>query len=87
MKRITLNAGSLTRMVRLRRPRQIPNRIAVKWAITREDGEDLYVAWGAGCPSPDARLALSQIAKLSEELERRGYDITTIRFEVKRANK
>lgn len=68
----------------MRRPQQIPNRIAVKWAGTKEEGKDLYVSWGDGAFKADARFTLDAISTMAKELTRRGYDITTLRFEIRK---
>lgn len=67
----------------MRKPKQIEGRILVKWASTRDEGCDLFVSWGNGCHKADANLAISEVNKLAQELGKRGYDISTIRFEAR----
>lgn len=68
----------------MKRPQQLPNRIAIKWAKTREERQDLYVSWGDGAFKADARYALDSISVMAEELKKRGYDITTLKFEIRK---
>jgi hypothetical protein len=67
-----------------RPPRKKPNTIQVNWSKLPHSSPDYVVAWGEGCFSYDARLAMAAISSLGDELKERGYDITTIRFSIQR---
>lgn len=66
-----------------RPPRKSPNTIRIKWGCLRDGNPDICVSWGEGVPKCDARYAINMIDKLTEELILRGYDQTTLRFEIK----
>lgn len=78
-------------------PRARPGQIKLQWANTAEDGRDMYCFRGPGVPKADANLLLWMAHKkhhspldrdwhpsLVEELEARGYDITTLKITVEK---
>lgn len=83
-----------------RRPpkRMKDGELSVSYGYTREQGEDVYFTNGPGCPSPDARLLhfffehVKPVSVLTgqedlpllKELERRGYDLKTLRFAIQK---
>jgi len=85
-------------MKRFRAPRQIANTLKAQWGKLEGSDPDLCYAWGEGVEKCDARLlhytfTCGRLAPLNpakidpsfiEELERRGYDITTFRFSIKK---
>lgn len=46
--------------------------------------DDLNFQNGEGCERADARLLNHHLGPLADELEKRGYDLSTFRFEVKK---
>lgn len=65
-------------------PRQTPRTLKAGWGSSQESLDDLHYAWGEGIPSCDARLLNAHLPALVDELERRGYDLKTLRFSVKK---
>ncbi len=71
-----------------------PNELRIAWTRDRTMGPDFAYAWGDGCHKSDARLLhlmletkTSDGVTVLDELKARGYDLTTIRFSVKKAAK
>lgn len=86
--------GERTTNKRLLVPKAKPGQLLARYGRASR-GQDLEIcyAWGGrGADSPDARIlsnALEEVPvfggrSLSEELTRRGYDITTLRFSIER---
>lgn len=87
-------------MKRWRIPKQKPNTLEAKWAKPDKwSNPDLTYVWGAGCASADAHLLHNVLtgeryphplngtkpdASLTAELEKRGYDLTTLRFSIQK---
>jgi len=82
-------------MKRYRAPKAKPGQIKVQWGKLPDDNPDLCFAWGDGIPHPDVCLLQNALAGkhyslidkkwdigLLEELERRGYDITTLKISI-----
>lgn len=81
---------------RLRAPKAKEGQLIAKWGSVDGSGPDLCYAYGPGCERADSRLLhnvlttkridLSDLPNLlpsfTEELEARGYDITTLRFSI-----
>jgi hypothetical protein len=80
-----------------RTPRIIARTLRAVWGKLRGESPNICYAWGVGCSSSDARLlhyALTgkhwdRVAQrfensLVEELAARGYDLRTLRFEIKK---
>jgi len=62
-----------------RHPKDKSNRLMAYWL----DGEkDLYYRWGDGCGKADAWLLDKHFKGLADELQKRGYDVRTMRFTV-----
>lgn len=56
----------------------VPNKLRARWDKTERDITVYYPnKW-------DGNLLLSHITQLRPELEKRGYDITTLKFEITR---
>lgn len=66
-----------------------PNQLVAFWS-RRE--RDIMLNWGEGCSKGDARLLhealghriASDMLPFTKELEARGYDITTIKFSIRK---
>lgn len=85
-------------MKRYRQPRAKPNTLKAQWGKLRRDTPDLLFVWGEGVPSCDARLLYHTFScgrinpinrseidpSFTEELEKRGYDITTLKFSIQK---
>jgi hypothetical protein len=79
----------------MRYPKPKDNTITLEWGKF-EDGVDVGVTWGDGCSSRDSNLLLHAICKprvsignvmeqsVIKELQDRGYDITTMKFSIKK---
>lgn len=81
-------------------PKAKPGELLVKWGIPeRKDRPDVVFSWGAGTSKRDANLLMNVFGgerfgpsiiqtetepSLLDELKARGYDITTIRFSIKK---
>lgn len=81
-------------MKKFRKPKAAPpNTLKVLWGSSHGK-EDMFYVWGPGCSASDGRLfntVLFQTPTFShknliEDLKARGYDITTLRITVKKAN-
>ncbi|MBK9496681.1 MAG: hypothetical protein IPO08_19705 [Xanthomonadales bacterium] len=66
--------------------------LKVRWGKLDGESQLLYEWGGGGAQKPDARILMSAIEdapgrpkerSLSEELEARGYDLTTLRFSIR----
>lgn len=77
-------------MKRLRAPKAKPGELKVAWGKSEGSIDLFYCHGAAGAGKPDARL-LSHFFEsvtyfegrnLRQELERRGYDITTLKFTI-----
>lgn len=80
-----------------RRVKAKPGELKAQWGYTRDEGENIYFAWGEGCHKADGGM-LSHVLEgerpillagglkfqqsLRKELEERGYDITTLKFSI-----
>lgn len=84
-------------MKRYREPKAKPGELKAQWGKLKYDRPDLCYVWGEGVPKCDASLldyALtgkrhhpmddSWSPGLIEELEKRGYDITTLKFSIQK---
>lgn len=79
---------------RWRTPEAKPGQLLARYGrADRYSRPSIVYAWGAGgAAKPDSRIlcaALEEIAvcdgrSLADELERRGYDLTTLRFSIQR---
>ena len=78
---------------RFRAPTAAPGQLKAKWG-TVEGLTDIQYCWGAnGASKPDARILCAALEEcdvyegrtLAQELERRGYDLTTLVFSIKQA--
>lgn len=83
---------------RLRAPTAKPGQLKAQWGRLPHNGPDLCYAWGDGCHKADSHLLHNALCaktppsplspnepwlpSLLEELEARGYDITTLRFSI-----
>ena len=72
--------GLTTATVR-RPPKMVPGKIRFAWAKTRDDGPDWFATWALPAEKGDCNLILTELPKLANELVRRGYDPSSIRFE------
>lgn len=80
--------------MRRRMPRAKPGELKAQWGDSREQGEDIYLAHGEGIHRSDAHLLYGALCttygsalverSLIDELERRGYDITTLKFSIQK---
>ena len=84
-------------MSRVRKPQIKDGTLTAEWGKLPYDAPDICFTWGKGCSSADARLLnnalggkmYSEIKKdyedsLIEELKARGYDITTLKFSIRK---
>lgn len=82
---------------RYRSPRAKPGQLKAQWGKIPDVAPDLCYAWGDGACRSDARLLddalsgktyspirLEWNSSFLEELEKRGYDITTLKFSVQK---
>lgn len=82
---------------RFRAPKAKPGELKAQYGKLPHDKPDLCFAWGEGVDSADARLLNDALTSkrhrpmanvwddsLIEELEKRGYDITTLKFSVQK---
>jgi hypothetical protein len=90
----------LDRMVRRwRSPTAKPGELVMRWGKMPRDAPDMVMAWGAGCSKRDGALLHYMLASkrmhwtdgtltfepsFLDELEARGYDLTTLRFSVRK---
>lgn len=81
-------------------PKQIPNTLRVTWGREDHDpNPDVMFSWGEGCQKGDSMLLHSMFSGFEhrkygkhpaehdgylKELEARGYDLTTIKFSIKK---
>lgn len=77
---------------RRRAPRAKPGELRAVWAKSVE-GRDLHFIRGEGVPRADGALLCHALTSkhyttdersLAEELHRRGYDLTTLRFSIRK---
>lgn len=83
-------------MKRFRQPKAKPGQLKVQWGKLNGDDPDLVFAYGgAGAQGCDSRLLYYYFCSkkvtgneielsLFEELEKRGYDMTTFKFSIER---
>lgn len=64
-----------------RPPSVVPGKIRFAWAKTRDDRPDWFATWAQPAGKCDCNLILTELPKLANELVRRGYDPSSIRFE------
>lgn len=77
-----------------------PGELKAQWGYSRDEGEDIYFAWGEGCHKADGGFLSSVFEgerpimragglefqpSLRKELQLRGYDITTLRFSISKS--
>lgn len=61
---------------------ELTPRIRVYWSKTEKD---LMVNWDAGCSSSTANYIICNFTKsFIDELEKRGYDVSTLRFQIRK---
>ena len=77
-----------------------PGELKAKWAKMQHSKPDICYVWGEGVPSADARLLDAMLTRehyrvgqdweekpepsFIQELEMRGYDITTLKFSIQK---
>lgn len=84
-------------MKRYRTPKAKPGQLKAQWGKLPYDTPDLIFCWGDGVPKCDGSLLNSALSgkrhhpfdgtwsdSLIEELEKRGYDITTLKFSIQK---
>lgn len=87
-------------MKRYRQPKQVPLTLKAQWGKMPDDDPDFIFSWGTGCSGADARLLnnvlcheryrhpllreMKPMPSLVEELKARGYDVTTLRFSIRK---
>lgn len=84
-------------MKRYREPKAKPGELKAQWGKLKYDTPDLCYAWGDGCSKADSHLihnvfssgrfhpgSFEQDKSLLEELEERGYDLTTMKFSIQK---
>ena len=83
-------------MKRFRAPKAKPGELKAQWGKLPHDTPDMCYAWGEGVNRADARLLSNALGgknylpglglepSLIDELEKRGYDLTTLRFSVQK---
>jgi hypothetical protein len=82
-------------MKRYRKPRAKSGQLKAQWGKLPHEEPDLCFAWGDGVPHCDAALLQGFLAQkyvkpgtfefgdsFLEELEKRGYDIKTLKFSI-----
>lgn len=85
---------------RLRAPTAAPGELMMRWGKMPHDAPDMCFSWGAGCSKRDGALLHWLLASprkdyryedgvvfepsFLEELAARGYDLTTLRFSVRK---
>jgi hypothetical protein len=80
---------------RYRSPRPTDNQLRAQWGKLPHEDPDLLYVWGAGTHPADSRLLDYMLSgkryrplekewgnSFLEELEERGYDITTLKFSI-----
>lgn len=85
----------MSRYKRVRKAK--PGELKAVWGNTREQGEDVYYAWGEGCAKADGSLLNTVLGcecatgfdnkwnpAFIDELTRRGYDIKTLKFSIRK---
>lgn len=65
-------------------PRIKPKTLQAGYGKIRGHVEDLCFSWGEECDKSDARLLDRVFGDLLPELQRRGYDIHTLKFSVRK---
>lgn len=64
------------------RERGLPPRIRVYWSKVEHD---IMVNWDAGCSRSSANYVLCHFMEpFTKELEKRGYDLSTLRFQIRK---
>lgn len=84
-------------MKRYRAPKARPGQLKAQWGKMPHESPDLCYAWGDGVSSADGRLLHNALSSKTyspidktwddsflEELDKRGYDITTLTFSVQK---
>lgn len=82
---------------RWRAPKARDGQLKMQYGKLPHDEPDMCVVWGSGCAKADSRLLMNRLHEkifspgtfdndpgLIEELENRGYDITTLRFSIEK---
>lgn len=82
---------------RWRTPKAKPGELKAQWGKSPHDDPDLFCCWGEGTHSADSRLLLNVFGgkrflpgsfdfddSFIDELKKRGYDITTIKFSIQK---
>ena len=84
-------------MKRYKNRKQIPNTLRCYYGVTDDDRQpDIVFNWGEGCAASDGRLVANlfchertgwggeKLKSAVDELESRGYDISTLEFSIKK---
>lgn len=82
-------------MKRWRAPRAKQGQLKAQWGKLPHDSPDLIFVWGEGVPRVDGRLLYHALTRQDysvatkewypgfvEQLEKRGYDLTTLKFSI-----
>jgi hypothetical protein len=83
---------------RLRAPKSKPGELKVQWGKLPHDNPDICYSWGDGCSRTDGHLLHNALTSrryyahdlahpepsLLDELKERGYDITTLKFYIRK---
>lgn len=84
---------------RWRAPTAAPGELVMRWGKLPNESPDMCMAWGEGCSKRDGALLHYMLGSkrmrwrdgvphfdpsFLEELETRGYDLTTLRFSVRK---
>lgn len=64
-------------------PRITPRTLKAGWGSSLDSSNDLHTCYGPGCDRSDSRFLMTHLGPLVDELEKRGYDLSTLRFSVK----
>jgi hypothetical protein len=64
-------------------PKITPRTLKAGWGASKGESSDLCTTWGKGCQSSDSRFLNHGLFPIIKELERRGYDLNTLRFSIK----
>lgn len=84
-------------MKRFSAPRARPGQLKAQWGKLKDDNPDICYVWGEGVPKADSHLLHNTISSkrhhpfdnswsdgFLEELEKRGYDLTTLKFSIEK---
>jgi hypothetical protein len=72
-------------MKRLSEPKAKPGELLAKWGKSPHEGPDVFYCWHEPANKRDSNFLINGLGPVLEELKKRGYDLTTVKFSIQRA--